>query len=177
MKKMEQKLIEIVKSMKGNFIGIGLDQPRLVNEVENNHHIVECILLNDRQNELNDLGKSKIKKINIRKLRRKFKKKKRDYIIASLDEIYPYYKTFIKDSVYITRGTIYYYGSSKEKMDLIIKKYERYKVKIREEMIGKEMLLTIEVNKAKTNRIKDFFYYIKDTLNNGMDYISDYLIH
>lgn len=177
MKKVERELCNIVKDLEGNLIGIGLAEPKLLDKIERNDKITECTLLNDQTGELNKEQSGRTKKLNIRKLRKKFKKKRIDTIICATEEIALYTKTFVKDSIYITKGTIYFYGEDLDLLENIQEKYKRYQVSTKQEKYGQSYLYVVEVKDAKNHRIKEIGYYIKDTLMNGVDYLSDYLVH
>lgn len=177
MKKIENALHSLVVSMEGTVIGIGIEFPRLIDELERNDHITECTLLNEKINQSETSGKGGMKKIHIRKIRRKFKKKKIDHVLCNMEEMFPYMKTFVKDSIYITRGKIYYYGNDLDQMEMLKKRYGRYTVEWQMEKCGNTYLATIEVGSTKNHKFKEIFYYIKDTFTNGMDYMSDYLLH
>lgn len=177
MKKVERELCNIVKKLEGNLIGIGLSEPKILDMIEENSKITECILLNDQTGELDKEKGRKTKKLNIRKLRKKFKKKKIDTILCATEEIALYAKTFVKDSIYITKGTIYFYGDDLDILENIEEKYKRYQVSTKQEKYGQAYLYIVEVKDAKNHRIKEIGYYIKDTVMNGVDYLSDYLVH
>ena len=85
MKKVERELCNIVKDLEGNLIGIGLAEPKLLDKIERNDKITECTLLNDQTGELNKEQSGRTKKLNIRKLRKKFKKKRIDTIICATE--------------------------------------------------------------------------------------------
>ena len=177
MKKVERELCNIVEKLEGNLIGIGLSEPKLLDRIEKNSKITECTLLNDETGALNEESGRGTKKLNIRKLRKKFKKKRIDTIICATEQIAQYTKTFVKDSIFITKGTIYFYGDDFEMLENIQEKYKRYQVSTKQEKYGQSYLYVVEVNGAKNHRIKEIGYYVKDTVMNGVDYLSDYLVH
>ena len=94
-----KEIIKITRSLDGNVLGIGLDE-EMIKEIELNDKIIECDLLNSHTK-----GKKKFslfnKTINIKKIRKIFKKKKVDYVVCNYDEISKYFNTFIKDNIYI----------------------------------------------------------------------------
>ena len=119
---MDNELKKIIKNLNGYVLTIGLDD-NYIKYIEQNNNIIDCYCLNNASDEGNEKGK-KGKTIYINKIRKKFKKKNIDYIICNYDVIKKYMKTFIKDSVYINKNKLYYYGDIDYE---IISKYKRYK--------------------------------------------------
>lgn len=166
-------IYDIAKCLSGNVLGIGVDS-KITNILNNNERILECNLL-DSKTETKNKSKGKTKKINIKKIRKIFKKKKVDYIICDVETIKKYLKTFVKDSIYINKDMLYIYnikdGNIKEEL---IKKYKRYNVII--EKIDNH-ILKIDNKNAKTNIIKDIFYLMLDTTVNILNALSDLLLN
>ena len=158
-------LKDIIKNMNGKVIAIGTDEK--INNCLMKNENIDCVLLNS-YSKGNKKGRAKT--IRIKKIRRKFKKKKIDYIICNYNEISKYMNTFIKDSVYITKNKIYYYNVSKD--DINVKKYKRYNTKIVN--IGK--LIEIDMNFSKTNIFKDIYYAIIDNFTKVIEFIGDLLM-
>ena len=48
----------------------------------------------------------KTKKLNIKNLRKKYKKKGLNYMIVNAEDIMPYKNRFVRDSIYITKKSI-----------------------------------------------------------------------
>ena len=69
--------------------------------------------------------KGRNKKINIKKIKKQFKKKSLDTIICNYETIKPFYRSFIPNSIYLNKGTLYIYGN-KEDLQKIKPKYQRY---------------------------------------------------
>ena len=109
MKKINSYLKSYVKNIDGNLLGIGITEENILNLIEKNNKIVNCDLLNS--NALNKKGKAgkKLKSIPIKKIRKVFGRRRFDYIIANADELKKYFKTFVRDSMYINKKTIYIY--------------------------------------------------------------------
>ena len=147
------KLKTVIKKLNGNVLGIGLSED-LTALIEKNDNITECNLLNS-------YTKGKFKKslfnktIKIKKIRKVFKKKKIDYIICNYDEISNYLNTFVKDSIYINKGKLYFYCNID--VDLLKLKYGRYNVEIN--LIDKK-IIEIDTSSAKNNFFKDFFLFL-----------------
>ena len=118
----------------------------------------------------------KMENINIKKLRRTLNKKSTNYLICNFDCIKDYYKYVIKDTVYINNNIIYIYSNIKENKDFLIERYSRYNVKIEVTDYKDGFLLTIDNKNSKNSYFKDKLYFIKDTMYNLTDFISNILI-
>ena len=164
------KLKTVIKKLNGNVLGIGLSED-LTALIEKNSNITECNLLNS-------YTKGKFKKsffnktIKIKKIRKVFKKKKIDYIICNYDEISNYLNTFVKDSIYINKGKLYFYGNIDA--DLLKLKYGRYNVEIN--LIDKK-IIEIDTSSAKNNFFKDNYYRLVDFKNRLVEIIGDVLMN
>ena len=164
------KLKNIIKNLEGNVLGIGLNE-NLISAIEKNNRIIECNLLNS-------CAKGKFKKsffnktIKIKKIRKIFKKKKVDYIICNYDEINNYFNTFIKDSIYINKNKLYFYGNID--VNLLKLKYGRYNTKIN--LIDKN-IIEIDNSLAKNNFLKDNYYRFIDYKNHLVEIIGDILMN
>ena len=164
------KLKTIVKKLSGNVLGIGLSED-LTTLIENNNNIIECNLLNSYVK--GKFKKSFFKKtIRIKKIRKVFKKKKIDYIVCNYDEISNYLNTFVKDSIYINKGKIYFYFIID--IDLLKLKYGRYDVKIN--LVDKK-IIEIDTSLAKNNFFKDNYYRLVDFKNHLIEIIGDVLMN
>lgn len=165
-----KELKKIIKNLDDNVLGIGLSED-LIKEIENNDKIINCNLLNPYIK-----GKKKFslfnKTIKIKKIRKIFKKKKIDYIICNYDEINNYFNTFVKDSVYINKKKIYYFGNVD--IDLVKYKYGRYDTNI---IIKNKNLVEIDNSKAKNNFLKDNYYRLKDFKDRLIELIGDILMN
>ena len=75
MKDIEKHLKEILKSISGNILGIGIKDEKLIKIIDNNININNCTLLNNINTSDSD-EKGYIQTINIRRLRKVFKRKK-----------------------------------------------------------------------------------------------------
>ena len=176
MKKRDDYLIEWLQKQEGKLIGIGLEE-KFFSVIEKNDKIVSCELLNSTI-----LGKEKGKKekqkvIPARRLRKKFKKKKHDIMLISYPHISHYIKTFIRDSIYITKKELCFYNLQEEEKELLKRRYKRYKTMIKEVKVKDDTILFVDTTKAKNHKLLDFFYFIFDTLLNGIDLFSDLLVN
>ena len=97
-------------------------------------------------------------------------------MFCNMNEIYPYYKYFIKDSVYLNNNLLYIYADNNIDKDLIIKNYKRYTKEIECTEYKNTFLITINNTKSKNNFIKDILYFIKDTFYNIAEYIGNILV-
>lgn len=180
MKEVKAYFRQLFLDLTGNLVTIGLKDQKLIDIAIHNKKIENFTYLNS------DIDKSKgrkkffsyQKKIGIRKFRKTFKKKKIDCLVCHFDEVQNQLKYFVKDSIYICRKDIYYYGKLRKKdLFLLQQKYQRYRVTMEEITYGDYTILKIHVGNAKTYRIKEFFYFISDSVANGIDLLGDYLVN
>jgi hypothetical protein len=175
MNKIFEKLTKLTKDISGNIIIIGINNNKLIDSLYHNQKVTSLQQL-EGNNNISTIGFSLNDDVNIRGFRKKFKKKKHSTIICDNHQIKKYYKYFIKDSIYITNDKIYLIVHKDDELNLIKKRYQRYKVTFKEEFINNEYLLTIDVSSAKNNWFKDSFYYIIDTIYNIFEMISIFLL-
>lgn len=161
---------EKIKNIKGNLLLISNDE-ELMDAASNNKNIDESYTLSSINNKEKSKNKLKLgnKKIQINKIKRYFNKKSIDYIVVDYKLIKDFLPRFVKNSVYLNRGNLYFYNLEKE--NEIVKKYQRYKAEIKE---NKEY---IEINNknTKNNIIKDNYYIFKDKKDKILDKLSDLL--
>ena len=176
---MYKYLLDIIKKIEGNIIGVGLD-PMLLDGFNKNKR-VNVYTINRAKSKFG-FGKSKKRTtssgrtINIKKLYKYFKKDTIDYIIGDIEEVNDYLKYFIRDSIYLCKKKIYLYGNKDIDIELIIKRYKRYKLNIELKEFKDSYLLIIDTSNKKINFIKNKLYFITDTLYNIVDFISNILI-
>ncbi|MBR3362360.1 MAG: hypothetical protein IKG40_00370 [Bacilli bacterium] len=175
---METKLIKEIKSMKGTTLGIGINSEKIKNAINNNSNIKTCYLLE----ESSSFNKKKFKifentkTINIKKIKKVFKKKRIDNLICNYQTIKPFIKTFVRDSVFINKGKLYIYGSEKN-FDEIINKYKRYTEDIKIEKDKDNFLIIINNQNTVNKKIKDIKYWWQDTLNSIADILTSILVN
>ena len=177
---MYKYLLDIIKKIEGNIIGVGLDSILLDGFDKNNRVNVYTI---DRAKAGITSSKSKKRTtssgrtINIKKLYKYFKKDSIDYIIGDIEEVNDYLKYFIRDSIYLNRKKLYLYGK-KDTIDieLLKKRYNRYKVNIEIKEFKDSILLIVDTSNSKTNFIKNKLYFLSDTLYNLVEFISNVLV-
>ena len=175
---MKENILKEIKNMKGSLLGIGIDDANMLDAIENNDNIDLCYILSNggkRKNKKFKLfRKGRTKKINIKKLKKHFKKKSIDNVLCDYKVIKKFYKSFVPNSIYINKGKLLIYGNIKE-LDRIKEKYERYTNDIKIEKTNKSFLLIINNKKIKTNIIKTNYYKLKDTFNDALDYLTEFL--
>ena len=176
---MFNKLESIIKNCKGNILTVCLDQ-KLMESFNSNNNIT--LLSIESNSKLGTNTKTKKKKLNgsknisIKKLRKYINKKSVDILFCNMNEMYDYYKHFIKDSIYLCNNTIYLYFDNNIDLNFIKKKYNRYNVTIEETKYKNGYILKIDASAAKNNYIKDKFYLLHDSLYNLMEIISNILV-
>ena len=178
---MNKELIKIIKKLSGSVLSIGLDD-ELNLSLENNDKIEELDeinLISKKKGSIktNKRIKLKSKKINIKKLKKIYNKKKTNYIICNYEVMKKYMRYFIKDSVYINNKLLYLYGISIKDTKSIIKKYKRYNVLIKPIENKDYFIIEIDNTNSKNNIFKDILYFISDTLELVSDLIGDFLIN
>lgn len=171
---MNKELKTIIENLNGNVLGIGLDE-KLINYIEDNNNILECNLLESKIKGKKTCFFARTKTIKIKKIRKVFKKKKVDYIICNYEDIYKYLNTFVKDSIYINKNKLYFYGNVD--VELINKKYQRYETVIDVKKYSGNYIVTIDNSKAKNNYFKDLYYRIFDFISNLIIIIGDTLMN
>lgn len=176
---MFNKLEEIIKNSEGNVLSICLDD-KLMNAFSKNNKInLYSIDSNKNTNFFKNNKKMKTNKgktINIKKLRKYINKKSVNFMFCNMNAIYPYYKYFIKDSVYLNDNLLYLYGNNEIDKDLIINNYKRYTNDIEYIEYKKSFLIIINNTNSKNNFIKDLFYLVKDTIFNIAEFIGNFLV-
>lgn len=190
---MYKKLEEIIKNIKGNVFAICLDD-KLMNVFDKNNKItIYSLVSNDNKKKIEERrwlrlffgfrkGKPKYKKnkkgkdINIKKIRKEIDKKSVDYLFCNMNEIFLYYKYFIKDSIYMTRGKIYLYFDNDIDKEFLIDKYKRYKVKIKDFKYKDGYILEVDAKESKNKFFMEKVYFIKDSLYNIAEFIGNLMI-
>jgi len=160
-----------LKKISGSVLGIGLSEKEQI-ILEKNDKVLECYLLNSNStNNTNSKGRSKV--VDIRKIKKIFRKKSFDYIIGNFDELKPYLRSFIKNSIYLNRNKIYYYNINDFELEELQNRYIRYGSIIE----IKKNLVIIDNSNSKTNIFKTIFYYLCDLIYDVIDYIGKMLVN
>ena len=176
---MNEKLLQIVKKSKGVFLNIGLTDEKLLDAIEENDNIHTCYLLSNASltgKKFNAIGFHRNKKINIKKLKKYFKKKSIDTVICNYQTIKQFKRSFIPNSIYINKKTLYIYGNKNE-LNEISNKYKRYTNNIKLIELDNEAILKIDNTNTKNNFFKDIFYKTKDFISDSLDFITELLIN
>ena len=179
---MEKLLLNKIKNMSGTTLGIGINKEAIRNAIEKNKNIETCYLLEEPIQGVSKFGRKKLyfnkklKKVNIKKIRKIFKKKRIENLICNYKTISPFLKTFVKDSVYINKGKLYIYGQKTE-LDSLIKKYRRYTDKIEIEENKDDFLIIIDNKNSKNNKLKEFCYWWSDTFESLLDLLTTLLVN
>lgn len=158
-----------IENMSGNVLGIGDFNKTLINKINKNINIINCNVLGNGESD--DDVKTRVKKMRISNLR-KFKHKRINYLICNYDNINNHLKTFIKDSIYITKDYIYFCTND---IEYIKKLYNRYNVSIKEIKCSDQSILIINTKKAKNNKLKEMFYMIADSIEKAIEIITNLL--
>lgn len=153
----------MTKKLFGRLLLIGIFDEKFLNKISENDKITYCHHLGEGVGVESSFFSEVV---NIKKIRKRYKKKSFNFIIVNYKDIEDYIKYFVKDSIYLCNGLVYIDNYDKS----IIKKYKRYDVKIEE-----KKQLTVHVNQTKNKFINDKAYYVYDTINNLLDYLSAFL--
>ena len=160
-----------LKKINGNVLGIGLSEKEQ-NILEQNDNVIECYLLNSNSTSANN-SKGYCKVINIKKIKKIFRKKSFDYIIGNFEELKPYLRSFIKNSIYLNKNKLYFYNIKDFELEELENRYIRYGsiVKIKKNMV------IIDNSNSKTNIFKNILYYVCDLTYDTIEYIGKLLVN
>ena len=176
---MNEKLLQIVKKAKGSFLNIGLTDEQLLEAIEQNGNIDICYLLSNVSltgKKFNAIGFHRNKKINIKKIRKYFKKKSLDTVLCDYELIKQFRRSFVSNSVYINKEMLYLYGN-KDELEEVSDKYKRYTSVIELIKAKDKYILKVNNKNTKNNLFKDNFYRIKDFISDSLDFITELLIN
>ena len=176
---MFKELEEYIKKAQGNVLSVCLDE-KLMKVFDKNDKInlysIESKSSIGLIGSKNKRKTNKGKNINIKKLKKYLNKKSVDYIFCNMNEMYSYYKYFIKDSIYLNNNKLYIYADKEVDKDLLIKNYSRYNVTIQYKEYKTGYILIIDNKNSKSNLLKNILYFIGDTLYNVAELIGNLLI-
>ena len=105
----EKTLINKLKKIKGSILGIGIESIDVLKTIDKSKKITYCDLLLSETLDEED-GKGRLKRVKFKKLKKYYKYSSINTTIACFDKI-PYKRSFIKNSVYITKDNIYLYSN------------------------------------------------------------------
>ena len=173
-----ENLIKYIKKMEGTTVGIGINNTKIKDAIQNNTNIKTCYLLEEttsfNKKKMKIFEKSKT--INIKKIKKVFKKKRIENLICNYKTINPFSKTFVRDSVFINKNKLYIYGQ-KENYEDLVKKYKRYTNDIKIEKNKDNFIIIINNQNTTNQKLKDFKYWWLDTLNNFADILTGILVN
>ena len=179
MNKIEKVLLDSIKNMDGFILGFGSFSDKITSIIDKFDSITEFTTLSDGKiiTDNKDGKKSKTKKVLYKKIRKKFKNKNVNYIIASYEELESYKRRFISDSLYIANKSIYIYVHDKDiDINTIKHRYERLNENVEITECRDGYVLYIEKKNYKKNIIRDKFYLIIDAIVDGFNFFGDMII-
>ncbi len=151
----------------------------MIQAIHENHAITICDLLSRSTKEKGKktIFSKKTKTFQFQKMRKTFHKKKKDILIGDIGSLERYFKTFIPDSVYITKGYIYLFIKDPSyDFDYIIRHYQRFNITHEIEKAKDGSILIIDVSRAKNHYWKEKIYYGIDVITDAIDIIGDALV-
>ncbi len=179
-----QELNAIGRNLKGSVLVIGFDDDsKFVKDLKSNKNLNIVYTLTSNIKGKNKKTKKKKKKLNgernidIKKLKKEFRKQTFDYIICDFDTISPFFRSFIKNSILLAKEKVYLYIEGTDyDHDQIFYRYERYGAKVFKSGVKEEYLFEIKVNNVKVPFYKSFGYWFKDIGYDFVEFIGNILI-
>lgn len=176
---MNKQILEIINNMKGSLLGIGLNDGTLLDAIESNDDIHTCYILSNLSltgKKFSMTRRGRNKKINIKKIKKYFKKKSLDNIICNYDIIKQFQRSFVPNSIYLNSGYLYIYGSKTE-IESLKQKYQRYTNDIEISSSEDGFIMKVNNENTKNNFFKDTLFKIKDLGTDVIDFITELLIN
>ena len=166
MKKIEKEIEYLLKNISGKVVTIGVSK-NILKVIEKNQNITFLDTLDTvvKDKKKNSKQSDKRKIVSIHSLKRKYKKNKIDLLILNFEEVKKYKKTFIRDSIYFSREIIIY--NHEEEIENL---YKRYRTKTTNDVV-----LKIDARKTKISKLRNKYYYIIDTKNELLEYLTEFL--
>lgn len=169
----EQKLIQKIKKMEGNILGICVTES-MVQTISNNNKIINCDLLDSPGIGSKKTGKTK--QFHLKKLRKRYHHKRLDAIVAEIEPIERFFKTFVRDSVYVCKGQVYLYTNCLDyDYEYLETRYRRFGIEMQVNRLKDGIVFVIPVYDAKNHYWKEKWYYIVDLLMSFIDFMGDVL--
>lgn len=164
MKKYEKEIEK--ENIYGRIVTIGISS-NLIKILEKNSKIVHMDILQKSEPKFFSKTKNnkKEKTIEISYLVKEYKKKKIDFLIMDFNDVSKYRKAFIYETLLFSKNIIIF--NFDEKVEL---EYKRYNLEIE-----KSDILKIKNNNKKPSKIKKILYNIKDTIDNLLGYLLEFL--
>lgn len=170
---MKNELISEIKKLQGFVLGIGLDDT-LQDAIYENENIHKCDLMENMQRGKGSSAKGFTKSISIYQLKKKYKKNKIDFIICNLEDIDIYMKYFLRDGTYIVKQKIYLYGPlSDTEKEALQERLQRYDFCITYKQKKNQSLFILE--KKECHYLKNYLYFVQDSISSYLDKISSIL--
>ncbi len=158
---MDKELLKIVKKLDGSLLGIGIENEKVLEGINENDKILTCFLLEkNKRRSVSKLSFSgRRKKANIKKLKKTFGKKRLNNVICNYEYSKKFMRHFVPGSVAINNGKLYLYGKmNSEELESTLNKYRRYTSDIEVKNIQDEYLIVVNNEKTKNNFFKDKIY-------------------
>ena len=179
--KLENKIKSNLKNVEGRVAVFGSLYDSCLSFINKNKKILSCDLISEysffRSNS-SSKSKGKAKKFNIKKIKKIYGKKGIDTILINLDEFDKYKKTLIRDSVFISSKEIIIFSFNKDyDYDMLMKRYKRYNCTSDYFELDNGFIIIIDTTFSKTKRWLNKFYFIKDTLYDVSETISNFIIN
>ncbi len=175
---MKDKILNIIDNMAGSLLGIGIDDDSMLEKIENNKKIDLCYILSNGGSKNNKkfklFKKGRDKKINIKKLKKFFKKKSIDNVLCDYNVIKKFSRNFMGGSVYINKGKLYIYGNIQDLKNLK-ERYERYTKDVELIKNSKSFILIVNNQKTRSTAFRDSIYKMTDFFNDSLDYLTEIL--
>lgn len=172
---MVKELTRLGRILSGNILSIGFrTDSEFIKKLYENKKITQIYtLLNKKEN--SKFKKKKLfgnRTINIKKLKKVFKKKKIDYTFIELSSVDKFLYSVVKNSIDITNKNIYILLDNKRiDEEVLMKRYSRYGCKCS----IKNNILNIDCKNIKTNKFKNFIFFMRD-LNYDLQEIIAFIL-
>lgn len=175
MKKVFNELKTTVQKLEGKVLLIGNYSDDINQILLHNKKVFLCEQLTCIDSQLlHDKKADKSKKINIKKLKKRYRKNGIDHLLVLENQIKDFKNTFVRDSLYIVKNKIYLVKSKESEQ--IIKMYFRYLKTIEIIPCLDGEIVCIDVRNYKNNKMKNLWFYVIDCLTDVMNAIGDILV-
>lgn len=190
-----EKLDKLYKTLEGSVLVIGFeDKGPIVRNLRDSKKITKLFTLNSneasllkksRYKKVSKTGKKEIKEkklekkkvINIKKLKKEFKKETFDYILCDFETILPYFRSFVSNSILVSNKEVLVYVNDIDyNLEEIDKRYSRYGCKVNSSKSKNEYLYIIDTNDIKTPFYKRFIYWIRDISYDFFEFVANIII-
>ncbi len=177
MKTVEQIINSYLKKEQGDGLAI-CPTEFMMQTLQGNNAILSCDVLSKEKSNTGTRKSCKKKSFSLKKIRKQFHQKTKHFIVANINELERYFKTFVADSVYITNGMLYLFildiNYDLQKLE---RRYQRFHVPCDIVTCKDGFVLVIKVGNTKTHYWKEKWYYFIDSMIDILDIIGDALIN